>query len=109
MKTLSSLKKLQNKLYFESRFISHIKIISTNSTCSSCYLCCNGFNHSGFRQISIERNLPGDDDVQFDVIYCGVCHSDVHVGLDQLGGTMWPFVGGHELGNLYFHVMLKIL
>jgi len=54
----------------------------------------------GFQQISIERNLPGDDDVQFDVIYCGVCHSDVHVGLDQLGGTIWPFVGGHELAGV---------
>ena len=64
----------------------------------------------GFQQITIERSLPGDDDVQFDIVYCGVCHSDVHVGFNQLYHTKWPFVGGHELGKglLKFTVPLEI-
>lgn len=54
--------------------------------------------------MTISRNAPGPDDVRMDVLFCGVCHSDVHVGLNQLGITKWPFVGGHELAGVATHV-----
>ena len=31
------------------------------------------------------------------MLYCGICHSDCHVGKAELGGCTYPFVGGHEL------------
>jgi len=53
-----------------------------------------------FGKIAIKRNTPGDDDVQFDIKYCGVCHSDVHAAKNDMGRTKYPFVGGHELSGL---------
>lgn len=54
----------------------------------------------GFKQLAIKRNTPGDDDVQFDIIYCGICHTDVHYGNNDMGGTKWPLVPGHELSGV---------
>ena len=34
---------------------------------------------SKFEKISIERNVAGDEDVTFDVKFCGICHTDVHI------------------------------
>ena len=40
-----------------------------------------------FEKIRIERNVAGDEDVTFDVKYCGICHTDVHIaGNDMVGG-----------------------
>ena len=38
-----------------------------------------------------------DKQVRFEMLYCGVCHSDTHRGNNDWGGTVFPFVGGHEL------------
>lgn len=45
----------------------------------------------------IPRAKVGPKDVKMDLIYSGVCHSDVHLGADQLGLSMFPMVPGHEL------------
>ena len=34
---------------------------------------------SKFEKISIQRNVAGDEDVTFDVKFCGICHTDVHI------------------------------
>jgi alcohol dehydrogenase (NADP+) len=36
-------------------------------------------------------------DVQIDIIYCGVCHSDLHQIRDEWGGSVFPMVPGHEI------------
>ena len=42
---------------------------------------------SKFSQIDIQRNVIGDHDVSFDLKYCGICHTDVHIaGNDMVGG-----------------------
>ena len=42
---------------------------------------------ANFEKIKIERNVAGDEDVTFDVKYCGICHTDVHIaGNDTVGG-----------------------
>ena len=42
---------------------------------------------ANFETIKIERNVAGDEDVTFDVKYCGICHTDVHIaGNDTVGG-----------------------
>jgi len=44
-----------------------------------------------------ERREPGPHDVQIEIQYCGVCHSDLHQVLDEWGGGTFPMVPGHEI------------
>ena len=45
----------------------------------------------------IERRSPKPHDVQIDILYCGVCHSDLHTVRNEWGGTIYPVVPGHEI------------
>ncbi|HRN62663.1 MAG TPA: NAD(P)-dependent alcohol dehydrogenase [Luteimonas sp.] len=45
----------------------------------------------------IERRAPGAREVQIDILYCGVCHSDLHQARDDWGGGIFPMVPGHEI------------
>jgi uncharacterized zinc-type alcohol dehydrogenase-like protein len=47
--------------------------------------------------IAIERREPGPQDVQIEIAYCGVCHSDLHTVRSEWGGTLFPCVPGHEI------------
>lgn len=47
--------------------------------------------------IDIERRAPGADDVAIAILYCGVCHSDLHQVRSEWGGTIYPCVPGHEI------------
>ncbi|WP_374349251.1 NAD(P)-dependent alcohol dehydrogenase [Thermomonas sp.] len=47
--------------------------------------------------IDIERRAPGPQDVQIDIAYCGVCHSDLHTVRSEWPGTVYPCVPGHEI------------
>ncbi len=47
--------------------------------------------------IAIERRTPGPSDVQIEIAYCGVCHSDLHTVRSEWGGTLYPCVPGHEI------------
>jgi uncharacterized zinc-type alcohol dehydrogenase-like protein len=47
--------------------------------------------------IAIERLDPGPKDVVIDIQFCGICHSDLHIGKNELGRTKYPFVPGHEI------------
>ena len=44
-----------------------------------------------------ERREVGPHDVQFDILFCGVCHSDLHQIKDDWGGGIFPMVPGHEI------------
>jgi uncharacterized zinc-type alcohol dehydrogenase-like protein len=44
-----------------------------------------------------ERREPGPRDVQLEILYCGVCHSDLHQVRDEWAGTIYPIVPGHEI------------
>ena len=46
---------------------------------------------------SINRREPKPHDVQIDILYCGVCHSDLHTVRNEWGGTIYPCVPGHEI------------
>ena len=46
---------------------------------------------------SIERRAPGASDVQIDILFCGVCHSDLHTARNEWKNTMYPSVPGHEI------------
>ncbi len=46
---------------------------------------------------AIERRTPRAHDVLIDILYCGVCHSDLHQARDEWGGSIFPMVPGHEI------------
>ena len=47
--------------------------------------------------MAIARRAPGPRDVQVEIAYCGVCHSDLHTVRSEWGGTQYPCVPGHEI------------
>jgi len=44
-----------------------------------------------------ERRDPRPDDVVIEILYCGVCHSDLHTARNDWGWTTYPIVPGHEI------------
>src|SRR5438552_10288670 len=46
---------------------------------------------------SFGRRDPLPDDVQFDILFCGICHSDLHIARNEWGMTTYPCVPGHEI------------
>jgi len=44
-----------------------------------------------------ERREVGPHDIQIEILYCGVCHSDIHQVRDEWGGSIFPMVPGHEI------------
>ncbi len=46
---------------------------------------------------SLDRREPKPHDVELDILYCGVCHSDLHTVRNEWGGTVYPVVPGHEI------------
>ncbi|ANF51231.1 hydroxyacid dehydrogenase [Chryseobacterium glaciei] len=49
------------------------------------------------KEMNIERRDTTPNDVEIDILYCGVCHSDLHTARNDWGGTMYPAVPGHEI------------
>ena len=47
--------------------------------------------------IEIQRRAPGPHDVQIDIAFCGVCHSDLHTVRSEWAGTLYPCIPGHEI------------
>jgi len=46
---------------------------------------------------TFDRRTPGPRDVQIEIAFCGVCHSDLHQVRDEWGGAIFPMVPGHEI------------
>src|SRR2546428_6813263 len=47
--------------------------------------------------LTIERREVGPRDVLVDILYCGVCHSDIHQARAEWGDAIFPMVPGHEI------------
>ena len=52
---------------------------------------------SGLSEMEIERQAPKADEVHIDILYCGVCHSDLHQVKNDWHNTIYPCVPGHEV------------
>jgi uncharacterized zinc-type alcohol dehydrogenase-like protein len=52
---------------------------------------------SPLQPFSFERREPGPKDVQIEILYCGVCHSDLHTVRNEWTNTTYPVVPGHEI------------
>ncbi|GAC1417342.1 MAG: NAD(P)-dependent alcohol dehydrogenase [Flavisolibacter sp.] len=46
---------------------------------------------------NFERRNLGPRDIKIEILYCGVCHSDIHQVRDEWGGSIFPMVPGHEI------------
>jgi len=53
--------------------------------------------HSPLIPFSIERRHPGPQDIQIEILFCGVCHSDIHQVRNEWGNSLYPMVPGHEI------------
>ena len=49
------------------------------------------------KQMNIERRTVGTKDIEIEIMYCGVCHSDLHTARNDWGFTSYPAVPGHEI------------
>ncbi|MBD0832773.1 NAD(P)-dependent alcohol dehydrogenase [Aestuariibaculum sediminum] len=52
--------------------------------------------HLPVKGMDINRRTVLDNDVEIEILYCGICHSDLHVLRDDWGITVFPVVPGHE-------------
>jgi uncharacterized zinc-type alcohol dehydrogenase-like protein len=57
---------------------------------------------------TIHRREPGPHDVEIDIRYCGVCHSDIHQARNEWGGSSFPMVPGHEIVGVVSRVGEKV-
>ncbi len=49
------------------------------------------------REFTIKRREVTAHDVEIEILFCGICHSDLHQVHNDFGGTMYPIVPGHEI------------
>lgn len=49
------------------------------------------------KEMNIERREVTPKDIEIEILYCGVCHSDLHTARNDWGGTIYPVVPGHEI------------
>lgn len=54
-------------------------------------------NDAPLNEMTIQRRAVLPKDVEIDILYCGVCHSDLHQARNDWGGSMYPIVPGHEI------------
>ncbi|MDE3236724.1 MAG: NAD(P)-dependent alcohol dehydrogenase [Bacteroidota bacterium] len=54
-------------------------------------------------QLNIPRRKATPHDVEIEILYCGVCHSDLHTARNEWHGTIYPCVPGHEIVGRVVH------
>ncbi|KAK4263056.1 hypothetical protein QN277_028532 [Acacia crassicarpa] len=57
---------------------------------------------------NFSRRETGEHDVTFKVMYCGICHSDLHMLKNEWGVSVYPLVPGHEIAGLVTEVGSKV-
>ncbi|KAF7829261.1 putative mannitol dehydrogenase [Senna tora] len=57
---------------------------------------------------NFSRRETGEKDVAFKVVYCGVCHSDLHMIKNEWGSSIYPLVPGHEIVGVVTEVGSKV-
>ena len=59
---------------------------------------------SPLTSFQFDRRDPDANDVRLEILFCGVCHSDIHSARDEWGGAIYPMVPGHEIVGRVTHV-----
>ncbi len=57
---------------------------------------------------SLDRRDPGERDVQIEILFCGVCHSDLHTVRNEWHSTTYPCVPGHEIIGRVISIGAKV-
>ncbi|KAK3025587.1 hypothetical protein RJ639_042626 [Escallonia herrerae] len=57
---------------------------------------------------NFSRRATGDEDVKVKVLYCGICHSDLHSVRNERGNSQYPMVPGHEIVGIVMEVGSKV-
>jgi uncharacterized zinc-type alcohol dehydrogenase-like protein len=52
---------------------------------------------SGLSPFALARREPRPKDVELEVLFCGICHTDIHQVRNEWGGSVYPVVPGHEI------------
>ena len=63
---------------------------------------------SALAPLAIDRREPTATDVEMEILFCGVCHSDLHTARSEWPGTMYPCVPGHEIVGRVTRVGSKV-
>lgn len=58
--------------------------------------------------LGFERRDVGEADILIDILYCGVCHSDIHTARSEWGAALYPVVPGHEIVGKVVQVGAKV-
>ncbi|WP_104757919.1 NAD(P)-dependent alcohol dehydrogenase [Helicobacter salomonis] len=53
-----------------------------------------------FQEHHFTRHALGEKDVLIDILYCGVCHSDIHSAYSEWGEAIYPMIPGHEIAGV---------
>ncbi|MBL8265933.1 NAD(P)-dependent alcohol dehydrogenase [Steroidobacter sp.] len=64
--------------------------------------------HTPLQPFTIDRRAPGDQDVAIEILFCGVCHSDLHTVRSEWEGILFPSVVGHEIVGRVTSVGAKV-
>jgi alcohol dehydrogenase (NADP+) len=78
-----------------SSFASYLKNKTNFMSETKAYAAYN--NASPLAPFNFERREAGPHDVQIEILYCGVCHSDLHQVKNEWGNSVYPMVPGHEI------------
>ncbi|MBI4376565.1 MAG: NAD(P)-dependent alcohol dehydrogenase [Elusimicrobia bacterium] len=54
---------------------------------------------SALEPFELERREPGPTDIEIEIAYCGICHSDIHQARNEWGNSLYPMVPGHEIAG----------
>src|SRR6195952_3379422 len=54
-------------------------------------------SYSRLKPLEFERDEAGANEIEIDVLFCGVCHSDIHQVKNEWGNTVYPCLPGHEV------------
>jgi len=60
------------------------------------------------KEMNIQRRDVLENDIEIDILFCGVCHSDLHTARNDWGGTKYPAVPGHEIVGKITRVGSKV-
>ena len=65
-------------------------------------------NTTPLAPFDFNRRALKEDDVHVEILFCGVCHSDLHQAKDEWGGSQYPMVPGHEIVGKVISVGSKV-
>ena len=61
-----------------------------------------------FTPFMVNKGKVHDEFIKFEMLFCGICHSDVHLARNDMGNTIYPIVPGHELVGRVVEVGAKV-